>query len=274
MSKLYFEINGGLGNQLFQVATAYAFAKKFKCKIILDTRGCDAGTNFHSSWQLQKFSELLEKDINCKVRRSNSVLKRLKRKFNDLIYKKIYIDKSSVEKYFQKKQLEKKNYFFPVTESRNLASEAINSGFDEQIEKLKEHIGRNNLIASQGEKSIAIHLRRNDRKNTEYEIPDSWFISQIKEIEEKIEHIYCFTDSKSEASFLSDIGIPTTILGEELEPLIALLSLSDFKKIYISNSTFSFWASALGVDKTVTSPLGFHHPLRPLRHYIFKEVIV
>jgi hypothetical protein len=272
MGKLYFEVNGGLGNQIFQISSAYAFAKNFNLKVVFDTRGCDSGNNFHSSWQLQELVELFNGEIRYEIRRSNTALLRVKRKLGDLFFKKLYVEKSLIEDIYRKGPSANKNYFFPVTENRYLVSEALRFGFNSSFEKLKDKIGRNNLHFLTEPNVLGIHLRRNDRKNTSYEIPDSWFTTQINENRSSIELIICFTDSKNDAHFLNSIGIPTKIFGEEVDPMIALLSLSEFSNIYISNSTFSFWAATLGKEKIITSPLDKNHPLRPLNDYNFKNV--
>ena len=273
MGKLYFEVNGGIGNQLFQISAAYAFAKKYNAEIVFDTRGCDSGNNFHSSWQLHELVEILKGEIKCKMRRSNTSLHIFKRKFSDFFFKKLYIEKNSIEQIYNNGISANLNYFFPVTESRYLVSEALEFGFNGSIEKLKDKIGREKLYVPKNSKDLGIHLRRNDRKNTNIEIPDSWFLDQIEGSKISIEQIVCFTDSKKDAEFLKETRIPTKILGEEIEPLIALLSLSEFNKIYTSNSTFSFWAGTLGIDKKITSPLDKNHPLRPLNDYNFEKVI-
>jgi hypothetical protein len=272
MGKLYFEVNGGIGNQLFQISTAYAFAKKFHLEVVFDTRGCDSGNNPHSSWQVQELVEILNSEIQCEVRRSNTALLVFKRKISDFFFKKHYIEKSSIEDFYNYGPSTSLNYFFPVTENRFLVSEAIRFGFNGPIEILKDRIGRNKLHIPTEPNVLGIHLRRNDRKNTSYEIPDSWFITQISESGSPIDQVVCFTDSKNDAFFLRLTGIPTIIYGEEVDPIIALLSLSEFTKIYISNSTFSFWAATLGKKKDVTSPLDKNHPMRPLNGYNFKKV--
>jgi len=264
MGKLYFEINGGLGNQLFQIATAFAFAKKYKLSVVFDTRGCDSGDNFHSSWHLQKLANLLGFEINCEVRRSNNFILLKRRQLHDFLFKKRYVEKSEIEEIYKSGFNRKLDYFFPVIESRFMAKEAIGFGFNDCIETLKAALGRENLYGPKVLDSVGIHLRRNDRKNTEIEIPDSWFLSQIDISKSQISQIVCFTDSRRDAEFLKLIGLPVEILGEEIDPLIALLSLSEFDQIYISNSTFSFWATTLGKKKTVISPLSADNPLRPL----------
>jgi hypothetical protein len=264
MGKLYFEINGGLGNQLFQIANAFAFAKKYETAVVFDTRGCDSGDNFHSSWHLQRLVDLLRLDINCETRRSNSYALIKKRQLHDLFFKKKYIEKSEIEETYKGGISKKLDYFFPVIENRFIAKEAMRFGFNNCVETLKNYLGRENLYGPKIPMTAGIHLRRSDRKNTELEIPDSWFLSQIRISQPEIDQIVCFTDSRNDAEFLKSTGVPVEIHGEELDPLIALLSLSEFDKIYISNSTFSFWASTLGKKKEVISPLEAGDPLRPL----------
>ena len=272
MKKIYFEVNGGLGNQLFQLATAFAFAKKFDARVVLDTRGCDSGSNFHSSWHLQSLVDTLKQEINCSVRRSNSKMALYRRKCHDFLLPKLYIDKSDIEEVYQNGLSKKTNYFFPVRESRFLVKQAMNFGFNASVEKLKEFIGINNLLSPSSTNSVGIHLRRNDRKFTEYAIPDSWFITQINSNKSRIEELICFTDSRIDAEFLHSLDLPTRIYGDEITPLIALLSLSNFKEILTSNSTFSFWAGTLGKEKVIVSPLDSNNPLRPFEPYIYKSI--
>jgi hypothetical protein len=195
-----------------------------------------------------------------------------RRKCHDFLLPKLYIDKSDIEEVYQNGLSKKTNYFFPVRESRFLVKQAMNFGFNASVEKLKEFIGINNLLSPSSTNSVGIHLRRNDRKFTEYAIPDSWFITQINSNKSRIEELICFTDSRIDAEFLHSLDLPTRIYGDEITPLIALLSLSNFKEILTSNSTFSFWAGTLGKEKVIVSPLDSNNPLRPFEPYIYKSI--
>ena len=61
---IIFEINGGIGNQIFQLASSYCFAIKTGRRIILDTRGCDSANSFHGSWHLDLLVKEMQKELN------------------------------------------------------------------------------------------------------------------------------------------------------------------------------------------------------------------
>jgi hypothetical protein len=267
MAKLYFEVNGGLGNQLFTVASAFAFAKKYKIQIVLDTRGCDSGNNLHSSWQLEDLVKVLANNLEIDVRRSNTQTKKILRKLCDQVLNLKYIKKKDIEAFYKDGFDSNENHFLPFFESRTLVEDALKFGFTREIDRLKKVIGIENLYLPCTDKCVGLHIRRTDKKNSEYEIPDVWFLQQLEKISMEIKHVVCFTDSALDSEFIFRSGITTKIYGEETSPLIALLSLSEFPTLITSNSTFSFWATALRSSGNIISPLGPHNEIRPLIPY-------
>jgi hypothetical protein len=91
------EINGGIGNQIFQLASSYCFAIKTGLEIVLDTRGCDSARSFHGSWHLDLLVEEIRKDLPFKVRRSDNLMKTTTRKLLDFIHRPTIIPKDKIK---------------------------------------------------------------------------------------------------------------------------------------------------------------------------------
>lgn len=248
------EVNGGIGNQIFQLACSYCFAKKTGRKIILDTRGCDSADNFHANWHLDLLVEEMRKELSIRVRRSNNLIKILKRKISDCFRNPTVIPKTEIV--FQYKhdlpfKESGKVVFIPTIEDRFLAEEAMRLGFGKFFQRLKVNFEIDNKDESKT--AVGIHVRRSDAITSNRFVPDAWFVKVLREFANKNIAFFCFTDSQDKLSFISDLK-NVVVYGPEMHPLESIVRLSNCDVLVLSRSTFSFWAAAISQSTRIISP--------------------
>jgi len=258
------EVNGGIGNQIFQLASSYCFAKKTGSKIILDTRGCDSADNFHASWHLELLVKEMQKELSIRVRRSDNLIKIFKRKILDYFRKPTIIPKTEIV--FQYKHdlpfKESGRYIFiPTIEDRFLAEEALRLGFGKFFQRLQA-----NFKIEDKDKLktiVGLHVRRSDAITSNRFVPDAWFVKVLKEFINKNVSFLCFTDSKEKLSFISNVN-NVVVFGPEMHPLESIVRLSNCDVLVLSRSTFSFWAAAISESKRIISPTTLEASYLPL----------
>lgn len=258
------EVNGGIGNQIFQLACSFSFAVKTGSKIILDTRGCDSANNLHASWHLESLVKEMQKEFPIKVRRSDSLIRVFKRKLLDYLRKPTMVPKSEiVYQYMLDQPFEKfgKLVFIPTIEESFLAQEALRLGFGKYFQRLNFK----SLIENKAKAKIVIgiHVRRTDAITSDRFVPDDWFIKVLKEFKGKKYCYLCFTDSPEKLSFLNSLN-DLTVFGPEMHPLAAIVGLSNCDVLILSKSTFSFWAAALSNSTKIILPSSSEQSYMPL----------
>lgn len=221
MNKCFVKVGGGLGNQLFQIAAAYSYCKKYNKKLYIDI----------SDWSASQGNN----PINYK----DSIFKNFDYHFHStpetkqiqediLGYEELpfYDGDVSLHGYFQSEKyfVEYKQEFINLL---NLPE--VNKSFIE-------------------ERNVAFHIRRGDYISYShiYNVCNTdYFNKQFKEFENY--QINVFTDSPNfTCEEFKNQKFNLIITNSELEDL-TLMSLHT--NIVCSNSSFSWWASLLGVEK-------------------------
>jgi hypothetical protein len=256
------EVNGGIGNQIFQLASSYCFATKTGSKIILDTRGCDSADNFHASWHLELLVKEMQKELSIKVRRSDNLIKIFKRKFLDYFLKPTIIPKTEIVfQYMLDLPFKKSGKFIyiPTIEDRFLAEEALRLGFGKFFQRLQFDFENKDKTKT----LVGVHVRRSDAVTSNRFVPDTWFVKVLKEFINKNNSFFCFTDSIENLSFLSALN-NVVVFGPEMHPLESIVRLSKCDVLVLSRSTFSFWAAAISDSKQIISPTTLESSYLPL----------
>jgi hypothetical protein len=249
------EVNGGIGNQIFQLASSYCFASKTGCKIILDTRGCDSADNFHASWHLNLLVKEMQKELSIKLRRSDNFVKIFRRKILDYFRKPTIIPKTEIVFQYMLDLPFKgsgKFIFIPTIEDRFLAEEALRLGFGRFFQRLQFNFEIDNNDKT--DTIVGLHVRRSDAITSNRFVPDAWFIKVLKQFTNKDTTFFCFTDSKEKLSFISNVN-NVVVFGPEMHPLESIVRLSQCDVLVLSSSTFSFWAAAISESKRIISPI-------------------
>lgn len=217
MSKVYVHVVGGLGNQLFQIAAGYAYAKRWNKQLCIDTSGwtCGQGRN-PNEYALTIFKNF--KYENCP---SRGVTEYNQPRFD---YDPIpYIEGDvQLHGYYQSMKF-----------------------FEDHSEFLDELVLPETRIY---ENSCAVHIRRGDYirySNVHMVCNTKYFVDSIKDINCDINHVFT-DDSQSVSREFQGWELLIVQGNDELHDL-ALMSNHD--NIICSNSSFSWWASLLGVKK-------------------------
>lgn len=221
MNNCYINVCGGLGNVLFQVATAYAYSKKYNKNLIINPKNWNACQGNH----VLTYRDNIFKNFQYGIP-TNNINFLSEKEFN---YSELDFIEGDVclNGYFQSEK-----YFKEVSED-----------FIKLLEIPK--IDKNLLYHSGENKSVGIHIRRGDYlqyKDVHYVCTTEYFNYFFDKFKDY--NINVFTDS------------PDTILKEFPDKDYKIIkSSSDLKEFALlsqcdilvgSNSTFSWWASMIG----------------------------
>lgn len=261
---------GGLGNQLFQYAFAYALAQRNGTQLCLDTRYYCSGTKNspeHATTPrifdlkiserstavpiiIDKHVEILKnKYINRIIRiptksiiniKGYKYIKESRFKYQSWL-RDLDMTSAYLDGYWQCE-----NYFVSYREA--LCEQFVPKKTSKSHDTLLEEITRNN--------SVAMHIRRGDYVNNKnifsnlYLLESKYYINAIKKIYENIKDpsFYIFTnDTNWVRNNLNEWGINAIIVSEDcnLSDIEEFSLMSNCKHQVISNSTFSWWAAWL-----------------------------
>lgn len=222
MDKCYVHVIGGLGNQLFQVANGYMYSKKYDKELIINPTNWCAGQGTHASI----YKDNIFKNFNYgSPDMFDQIVKINENGFNYRAIPK-YLGNISLNGYFQSLK-----YFEDCK--------------DEFISKLVLPYIKTSFIT---DNSVAFHIRRGDYKKYPhiYNVCDTNYFNRLFE-EFKGCKINVFTDSVDDVLKEFEQHDFQLIVGNnELEDLTIM---ANHPMIVCSNSTFSWWASLLGVEK-------------------------
>lgn len=229
-------LQGGLGNQLFQVANAYAYSLR---------NNAEFGINYY---------------LNHTAHQGNSPLT-----YKDNFFKKLPITTEIPLVSYQEKEWK---YTGIPSGSKNLLIEGyfqseknfidykkeVISAFT--IDKTEELLKVDSLLSGIKKKKLGIHIRRGDYSNYTniFNILDRNYYSKALSYFNKDEYdIILCSDNKTNIKELYEIENFYTLKG--VNELIDFYLLSQCDSIIMSNSSFSWWSAYLGKAKeTVICP--------------------
>jgi len=228
-------LQGGLGNQLFQIATTYAYGKRFNFKPKFHFNGC---VTVHQGFSSQKYiNNLFSKLESLPQTETNfqSYFKELNHSFNPIpqYSNNLFLDGYfQSEKYFKDFKNEIKNIF------------KLDKKYYEKINKFISTIPEQNNLT-------ALHVRRgdylkfpgiHDTCTLEYYDKAMNIIGKSNFIVVSDDMDWCKNNIKGENIYYS----PFT---DELQDL---LLISSCKNKIIANSSFSWWSSYLSDKEGIT----------------------
>lgn len=219
MNNCYIKFGGGLGNQLFQLAAAYSYCKKYDKNLFIDTSVWGASQGKPPS----EYSKSIFKNFNYK-NEDEPVSRIHEQRFNYDEFP-FYEGSVAIHGYFQSIK-----YFKEVK--------------DEFIEKLNLYEINTNLNL---DNSIMFHIRRGDymRFPIHYVCDTDYFkklFDQYKNYE-----IHVFTDSPTHV--LEEFKNENFKLINTKSELTDLILMSKYKRMVCSNSSFAWWSAHLGDKK-------------------------
>lgn len=263
------DISGGLGNQLFQYATAFAVAKTKNDAIRLNTFLYEdfqlqkrLGITVRE-FQLNKFD--LNPECDCfNVKYFNSIWGKLLtrigkiKSIGQLYNTKFYKEKNSYQfenNIFNYKKNEYLCGFFQSWKYFDQYKKELKKQFrvkDEFISDSAKEIC--NQCMSQN--SIAIHIRRGDYvSSTEWLIDEKFYIESIKEIEKKYSdvslklYVFCDQDGFAEDLFSEYKNVTYITALKKYTDIEEFWIMKSCRNHIISNSSFSWWAAYLCENK-------------------------
>lgn len=263
-------IKGGLGNQLFQYAAAYALAKRLKQPLKLDM-------SFYPEQSLRSFKLSLLK-VECEDIAQECDVPTLIRLINNRYLNRIIrglnlrvIPVSKNYKYCVETRSRVNEWFFEIVE-KNIFIE----GYFQSEKYFKEY--RDDFLSQftqkyipdvqykaalyhiQNSNSVAVHVRRGDFLKAQYNNNPHHYLLGEKYYKNAIEYIESHISNPKYYWFSDDIDWVKRNFGEQRNfhfislksnhgDIDELLLMSKCKHIIAANSTFSWWASWLNIDE-------------------------
>lgn len=271
--KIYFRLDGGLGNQLSEYTASRYIENILKCEIYYDLYYLNKSRKKHEKLLLGN----LYKNtiiISCWRSRTSRVVNRILYKLHFkpiIIFGFIFHFESYPEEF--KKNInyilegfwQRKKYY-----SDDVIA-TINNELTKEIDLKNPKIIR--LKKEINERSLAVHVRRGDfitNRNyfirQQFILSNNYYIKTISNLLDEVDKIFIFTDDEINTK---DILPPLTarhsvnVIGKkEVADLEAFYLISLFKNIIIANSTFSLWAAIISKfrlnDNIVIAPCRWH----------------
>lgn len=267
-------IKGGLGNQMFQYATAYSVAKKLNTDLVIDlsfiqNRLPISGFT-HREYELGLFgvndtattlfkNEFMDKYVSYPVEKILMIAKLIK----SFPEKKSFLfdpdlfevkDGTYIEGYFN-------NYkYFEAHEKEIQNIFSIDKLFDPNFSDIEGKI--------KSTESVSINIRRGDytnskNKNIYIQLNEEYYLRAIAIVREHIKNPHFFVFSYDDPEWFKQAlhleegeytYIDRSYIGDHFKTYLRLISLC--KHNIISNSTFAFWGAYLNKNpaKIVISP--------------------
>jgi hypothetical protein len=261
-----FVLSGGLGNQLFSYAAGVYYSKLNSRKVVFELSDIDVWKEYHSS-SILKFSPnwpVIRIRFRKLVFLAIALIQRL---FSFSHTRVIYGSPGlghDIQMEKQKQALLVRGHY--QTYKYLLDPEVASEMRKLSIKKKTDRFSMENAAIA-GRKVLGVHVRLGNYSGLEESfgaLSDEYFRNAIREAlteeSSKIEQIYLYSDDVDKAYeylTLMEWGVPVKLAGKNSgmtdEEILVLMSNSE--SLVISNSTFSWWAAALGnQDKRVYAP--------------------
>ncbi len=264
-SGLIFELSGGIGNQLFQVAAGISVALKTSEVVSFDVSRIGSGTSsrYENVFDGLQICPKIEPNFRIVKSRSLNILNSLSFRNSTISYldskiRRIYnssqvgydenifklSNQSRIRGYFQSYK------YYQVLKDSGYVIDFHRDSFSDTYKDLENRVDFIN--------DIAVHIRRGDyigHSDSIGLLSSAYFDNAISAMDFPGK-IVVFSDHVVPDSFFSsgyEVIDTSDFLSES--PFESLEFMSRFKNIALSNSTFSWWAAALGEQpKNVVAP--------------------
>lgn len=269
MKNTIVEISGGLGNQMFCYASAYAVSRVKSTDLFLDVSGYHKDM-FGREFQLSNF--MIRGKI-CKVSRK-TIASKIIRNFKFIGYKKVTEDDridnmtdfslTSFDKLYLDSFWHRQNFKLFHSFREEILNEFTYCG------SLSDNYYRVKDIMHQYY-TVSIHLRYGDYVDIGCSMNETYYMKAIKEVGEELKKKNISSEDIKFIVFSEDIDTAKKIIGNSLTEKQCMYIDRDYKftdleefelmrwcdSHIISNSTFSWWAAYLNytIDSIVVAPV-------------------
>ena len=257
--KVYFRLNGGLGNQLSQYAAAKYYENKYSIKIGFDNYYINISKKSHENIILDDlFSNLICLDsIKSKISRFiNRFLYKFGIRSIDILGYKFQFDYFEFDaKYNGVYVIEgfwQDNYIYTKTVANDIYKSIVSKLNFLSSKVLCDHQNDDCNFTQ-----VAMHIRRGDYltnkkffRQQQIVLPNSYYQNAIKFIKNKYNnkiHITIFSDDEIDPKlFAADDVEIRIIVRNDYTDLESFYLFSNFCHLIIANSTYSMWAALIG----------------------------
>lgn len=256
MNKIFIQAKGGLGNQLFYFALAFALAQNFPNSKIYIDKTKYLLKKMHEGFLLDNLINLSNKS-NFKIESSNlsSLIKQITsiyfkfkvfkpiQKINEeepYIYQNLLFNRPVIylNGYWQSYK-----YFINESLMTKIVSDYLNLSLDKKISS----------PIKTDENNIAIHVRKGDYiGHPDYvELSQNYYINAIEYIKEKCINpkFYVFTDSVNGLPKNFFFNNEFRLISKNYTSVQSLALMSKCDHFITANSSFSWWGAFLGANK-------------------------
>ncbi len=264
-------LQGGLGNQMFEYAFAKAISNKMGIKILFDKTWFDIQDTSNKISPRREL--LLDKIFNLKLDYATDT--QIKIAKGKVIFRKFFRDifkirnKYSGEITINYSTRSNKRLYQKIKNKRYIGGYFQNSGYFEDIKELlindfkfpTDKLNENNLELlkeiKECKNSVFIHIRRGDfLKYDKWALDNSYYQNAIKYIKDNVENPKFFILGEFECGFLeNNFNMDTNykvIKNQNNDPYfdwVDMYLMTQFAHGIASNSTFCFWGAYLNQNK-------------------------
>lgn len=272
---IYVNLRGGLGNQLFQYASARSFALDINDELCLDLSGIT--NRDHNIFSLDNFNIEAEAVSNCYIWQ-----KKISRAFSSLSYrigKKIGYEKSykfdvffspllnllgvyNIENGYMKfrRSITKNKYINGYLQSDKYFI-ANSDKIRGELSLKREVPAMNSRLSNemQSRNSVCVHIRRGDFVDVGGIVcTKNYYVNAVKYLAEKLvdADFYIFSNDIDWVKKNILFPVEVNFINEANPSYIELALMASCNNFIISNSTFSWWAQFLSKneEKIVIAP--------------------
>jgi hypothetical protein len=250
-------IKGGLGNQLFQIATAYAYAKKEGGTLQILYKEHNGDRPVYWETVLHRMKPYLVQSILPHMIYRNEVLPTMYQSIPSLTSQGVLLDGYR----------QTSNYFY----NDNIKQE-IRELFAPSSTLMNEVCARYSFLLENKDRVVVVHARRTDYLRNQMMIdihgplPSSYYKEAIQKMKEKVDNPIWLLTSDDNRYWMEiekdlDIHAPVILMNESDIHTFALLQ--QFQHIIMSNSTFIWWCTWMADAKHVIAPSKWFGPAGP-----------
>lgn len=257
---VYIDVTGGLGNQLFQIATAYAYAKKEGGQLVIYKREHNGNRPVYWDSVFQRCKPFL-------VSPALTGLEEWTEKSATVYTPIVPLTQrgKQLKGYFQSDQ-----YFY--NDELRAEIKKLISPTQAQFEYLQDHYG---YLLSNRERVIVIHSRRTDYityANVHGPLQGSYYCNAIQSMLKKVPDpivILCGDDESYWKTIQEDISAvypQKCIMLHHENDVNTFALLQQFQYFILSNSTFIWWCAWMADTKHVIAPSKWFGPDGPAQY--------